>query len=400
MTEPENLRTLEEAEQERIRALERYQVLDTPAEEEFDELTALASFICGTPISLISLITQDRQWFKSRIGLDLPETHRSISFCRYAIGGEGLLEVKDTLQDERFRENPLVQGSPNIRFYAGSPLVNDEGQQLGTLCVIDTVPRTLTPEQKRALDILAKQVVAHFELRLKKQQLEKEEQRLKEANQKLEQFVRMVSHDLKGPIHNLQSVAEWLEEDLSSMNLAGLAEAIGFVRERATAMESLVNGLLQYSLTQVQNLPKEQVQVAEMLQEIVATTHGAKKFEVVLLPDLPTLLTEKVLLQQVLANLIANAVKHHHTGQGRLEVSASLDPGIVTFWVKDDGPGIDPINHEKVFGLFKRLTRDSKVSGSGIGLATVRKIVEDRGGSIRLDSALGQGATFCFTWPD
>lgn len=386
-------------ERERIRALESYAILDTPAEKEFDDLTALASYICGTPVSLISLITEDRQWFKSNIGFDRPETPRSISFCQHALSGEGLLEIKDTLQDERFRDNPLVTDNPNIRFYAGSPLLNAEGHTLGTLCVIDTVPKQLNEEQKKALDVLARQVVAHFELRLKKQQLEKERQRLEEANQRLKQFVHIVSHDLKGPIQNLQALAEWLEDDLRADNREGLAEAIGFVRERAAAMENLVNGLLQYSLTQVRDLPKEEVPVAEMLQDLVAAIQGAERFEVVLPPNLPALQTEKILLQQVLANLIGNAVKYHHTGQGRLEIFATQHPTSVTFRVKDDGPGIDPKNHEKVFNLFERLRRDSKVSGSGIGLATVRKIVEERGGRIWVESALGQGATFCFTWP-
>jgi signal transduction histidine kinase len=389
----------ERVERERIRVLESYAILDTPAEKEFDDLTALASYICSTPVSLISLLTEDRQWFKSNIGFDRPETPRSISFCQHALSGEGLLEIKDTLQDERFRDNPLVTDNPSIRFYAGSPLVNAEGHTLGTLCVIDTVPKQLGEGQKKALDVLARQVVAHLELRLKKQQLEKEQQRLEEANQRLKQFVHIVSHDLKGPIQNLQALAQWLEEDLHSNNLEGLAQAIGFVKDRAAAMENLVNGLLQYSLTQVRGLPKEEVQVNEMLQELVATTHGADKFEVVLPPDPPTLQTEKILLQQVLANLIGNAVKYHHTGQGRLEIFATQHPTSVAFRVKDDGPGIASRNHEKIFGLFERLIRDTTVSGSGIGLATVRKIVEEKGGRIWVESALGQGATFCFTWP-
>ena len=153
-------------ESSRLAALLRFELLDTPAEAMFDNITALAAQICETPIALISLVDTERQWFKSRQGLDARETPRELAFCAHAINGETLFEVENALLDPRFRDNPLVTGAPDIRFYAGMPLADSEGHNLGTLCVIDRQPRQLSVQQKGALKLLAQQAINLFELRL------------------------------------------------------------------------------------------------------------------------------------------------------------------------------------------------------------------------------------------
>jgi anti-sigma regulatory factor (Ser/Thr protein kinase) len=149
----------------RLSALHRYKILDTEPEQRFDDLTLLASQICDTPMSLITLIDSDRQWFKSRVGLDVAETSRGVAFCTHAIQQPAIMQVPDATDDPRFRDNPFVTGEPNIRFYAGAPLVTPDGHALGTLCVMDVRPRTLSPDQLRALDALRRQVQAQLELR-------------------------------------------------------------------------------------------------------------------------------------------------------------------------------------------------------------------------------------------
>jgi len=152
-------------EERRLAVLRSYGVLDTPPEKEFDDLTRLAALICDVPIALVSLIDRDRQWFKSRVGLDAPETPRDVAFCSHAILGRTPLVVGDALRDERFHDNPLVTSDPLIRFYAGAPLSASDGERIGTLCVIDRKPRTLTPEQLEGLETLARHVVTQLELR-------------------------------------------------------------------------------------------------------------------------------------------------------------------------------------------------------------------------------------------
>jgi anti-sigma regulatory factor (Ser/Thr protein kinase) len=149
----------------RLAALHRYRILDTEPERGFDDLTLLASQICGTPMALITLVDADRQWFKSRVGVSVTETARAVSFCTHAIQNRDLFIVPDARHDERFRENPFVVGDPEIRFYAGAPLVTPDGHALGTLCVLDKVARTLSREQLEALGALCRQAEGQLELR-------------------------------------------------------------------------------------------------------------------------------------------------------------------------------------------------------------------------------------------
>ena len=149
----------------RVAALDRYAILDTEPEQGFDDLVLLASYVCKTPIAMLSLVDDHRQWFKSRVGVQVRETPRDMSFCAHAIQQEDLFVVPDTLKDPRFKENPMVVGEPHIRFYTGAPLINEEGFALGTLCVIDRQPRELDSEQKEALWSLSRLALGQMELR-------------------------------------------------------------------------------------------------------------------------------------------------------------------------------------------------------------------------------------------
>lgn len=154
-----------ENEAARLETLRQYEILDTESEEVFDDLTKLAAYICGTPSAFITLIDANRQWFKARVGLEVQETPRDVSFCAHAITRPGHLIIEDATQDPRFADNPFVLNDPFIRFYAGVPLLSPEGFAIGTLCVMDKTPRRLDDKQIEALDMLANQVISQLELR-------------------------------------------------------------------------------------------------------------------------------------------------------------------------------------------------------------------------------------------
>lgn len=160
-------------EKERLAALKAYQILDTPPEREFDDITALAACICGTPIAIISLVDSDRQWFKSKIGISETETAREIAFCAHAIMERKLFVIRDASKDTRFAQHPFVTANPKIRFYAGEPLIASDDCALGTLCVVDQVPRELTSEQAEALRILGRHVIHLLENRQRMHKLER-----------------------------------------------------------------------------------------------------------------------------------------------------------------------------------------------------------------------------------
>ena len=188
---------------ERLAALRALEILDTDAEPEFDELVALAATLCGAPIGLVSLVDADRQWFKAAIGLPRGESRRSLAFCAHAILQESVFTVEDATTDLRFADNPMVLNQPNIRFYAGMPISTSNGLPLGTLCVIDTVPRHLNPQQKQALEILGQQVNLRLELRMHRKalqealtenqelraKLQRTQHQLDEANQRLKELL-------------------------------------------------------------------------------------------------------------------------------------------------------------------------------------------------------------------
>jgi signal transduction histidine kinase len=231
--------------------------------------------------------------------------------------------------------------------------------------------------------------------------LTKRTEELERSNAELEQFAYVASHDLKAPLRAIASLSGWIEEDIQESLTDETRQQMTLLRGRVHRMENLIDGILQYSRAARVVQTPEKVQVNQLLAEVKDTLAPANGFVIEIEPGMPTVTAERVKLQQVFMNLLSNAIKHHHRPDGRIKVSSRPLPNdLHEFAVSDDGPGIAPLYHQKVFQIFQTLRPRDEVESTGVGLAVVKKIVEEQGGTIRLESEEGKGATFYFTWPD
>lgn len=222
---------------------------------------------------------------------------------------------------------------------------------------------------------------------------------LAKRNQDLDEFTHTVSHDLKAPLRAIANLSTWIAEDLDIPAESESGRQITLLQARVVKMRSLIDGLLQYSRTGREISRFEPVNVSELVKEVTEGLAQPPGIQIYIDPNLPTIETERLLLQQVFSNLISNSFKYHDRTDGKVIVSAQLtDDGGYEFAVADDGPGIAPEFHERIFKIFQTLVSD-RPDSTGVGLAIVKKIVESRGGRLRLVSEVGQGATFYFTWP-
>jgi light-regulated signal transduction histidine kinase (bacteriophytochrome) len=249
------------------------------------------------------------------------------------------------------------------------------------------------------------QVRARHEIERKAEQLSRLTRALERSNRELDQFAYVASHDLKAPLRGIANLAEWIEEDLGERVTGESREHMRLLKGRVHRMEALIDGILAYSRAARVRGDPERVDTGALVAEVVdllAPPAGA----VSVAPDMPEVLAERVPLQQTFMNLIANALKHGRAAGGTSHVRSHVrvtwreaGDDAYDFAVADDGPGIAPEYHERIWGIFQTLEARDKVEGTGIGLAVVRKIVESRGGRTWVESAAGEGATFHFTWP-
>jgi len=390
-------------ESERIKALRSYGVLDTLSEKEYDQLTAIASQICGCKMSLISLVDEDRQWFKARVGLDVSETAREFAFCAHAIHEpRKTLVVPDARLDNRFHDNPLVTGDPHLAFYAGVPLVNEDGLSLGTLCVLDSEPKTLSESQLDALSALAEQVMALLELRRSKMALERTLGNLEEKNRELEQFAFIAAHDLKSPLNGISSLTDVLIDSHSEMLQQEGVRMLNAIRGSSQQLSSLINGLLDYyRLDSAYQEMASPIKREELISQVMNLFGGdsAVEFQFFIQPD--AINTHGPVLLQVLLNLAGNSIKYSDKSKTIVRVEIEENKEGYRVVVADNGAGIDSRFHDKLFELFETASSSDRFGkrGNGIGLATVKKLVSRIGGSIRFFSELGKGTTFEFTMP-
>ncbi len=222
---------------------------------------------------------------------------------------------------------------------------------------------------------------------------------LEKRNKELDQFAYVASHDLKAPLRAIANLSEWMEEDLHDKLDDETRHQMSLLRGRVHRMENLINGLLQYSRVGRVQAELEKVAVSQLLEDVIDSLDPPSEFTLEIVGEMPTLTTQRISLQQVFSNLISNAIKHHHRSDGRVTVSCIDQGKFYEFSVTDDGPGIAPQYQEKVFTIFQTLKARDEAENTGIGLSIVKKIIDTQGGKITLESQLGEGATFRWTWP-
>jgi signal transduction histidine kinase len=388
-------------ESERLKDLESYSILDSLEEADYDNLTAIAAQICGTSISLVSLIDDHRQWFKSHHGLDATETPKKHAFCAHAINDpDHLFMIQDARLDDRFRDNPLVTGDPHVIFYAGMPLISEEGYPLGTLCVIDDKPKVLNQNQIDALTSLANQVMNLMKLRKKQQTLEQMVVKLEEKNKELERFAVIAAHDLRSPLSNISMITSLFTERYFSQIGDEGKNMLKLIGDSSDKLRSLIDGLLAYSKSEkVLKEMKTKISTVDLEHDIFDSFKTDDHLEMTFKTDLKEITVNKTAINQILFNLFTNAIKYNDKDMSNIEIGLLDLDKHYQFYVQDNGLGIDERFHGKIFDIFETIASTDKYGrpGNGIGLATVKKIVEKSGGSIWVESELGKGSKFIFT---
>jgi signal transduction histidine kinase/AmiR/NasT family two-component response regulator len=412
-------------EHDRLATLHALDVLDSGPEEEFDALIKVASLVCGVPISLISLVDSERQWFKANIGLPgVSETPRDIAFCAHAILDDKLFEVPDAALDARFADNPLVTDAPDIRFYAGAPIVMADGSRIGTLCVIDREPRQLSATQREIVSNLA-MAAAHAldgrrairDMQKHADELAASERSLKEARDSAQaaniaksRFLATMSHEIRTPMNGVLGMAQLLlAQELSQADRIKYAQTI---LTSGHTLLALLNDILDLSKIEAGKLQLEAKAFypAGLLESASNLFSGAAQAKGLHLayewkgPQDQRYQGDAHRLAQMLANLVGNAIKFTAQGNVRLECVQSSSHGSkaqLEFSVTDTGIGIA---QQDIALLFKPFSQtDSSVTrefgGSGLGLSLVRMLALAMDGEVGVDSQPGIGTRFWFRVP-
>ena len=378
-----------DAEQLRLDALRGYGILDTPREAAFDDITLLASMICQTPIAVVNLIDKDRQWFKSEIGLGVRETPLDTSICAHAILQQELFVVPDTLEDPRFRGNPLVTGDPHLRFYAGALLKTPDGLPLGTVCVLDVKPRELRPEQIEALRALARQAMGQIELRRLLAQAHA-------SNHYRSRLMAIAGHDLKTPVRTASYAIRKVQRQLAPEQAAALTiatEALARIDREFTQLAVMAGTEGQIDAPDLVDF-----ELADVLAPVLANWRQPAEAKGVRLRHVPTRLrvrSHPALLATLLGNLVGNAVKY--TERGTVLIGCRRRSDRVRVEIIDTGLGMDDVQSSELFHAFRQLNPHSE--GLGLGLWIVRGVADTLGYPLQVSSRRGHGSRFTLELP-
>lgn len=389
-------------ERERLEALRSYNILYSKKEEEYDQITELAAHITDMPVSLISLVDKEEVWFKSAHGLEITSSSRNVSFCSYAIGEEDHFLILENLKDHPdFTDHPYVMSNKNpIRFYAGFCLLDSNGYALGTLCVIDHKPNQISEKQIKALKVLAKQVVMLIELNKRNSELHEIQEELKAKNDDLKEFAGRVSHDMKMPLANMIVTADILKGKFAAQIDPEAMKYLDYLKDSAFSLSDYISGMLNhYESDRIAEQLEEEFDLHHLLEEIVELLNIDNQCEINF-PEISFELScNRAALEQIFLNLIGNSLKYNDKDIIVININCEKVDGYYHFTITDNGIGIPADKMDSIFELFStvgNLDRQGK-KGNGIGLSTVKKLVEKLGGTISVESKLGEGTSFHFS---
>ena len=392
-------------ESDRIQALKEFNILDTHEEKAFDEIVELASYICGTPISLISFVDEKRQWFKAQKGLGVRETEREYSFCAHAILNDHIFEVEDASNDPRFEDNPLVTSSPNIRFYAGIPLKTKNGSSLGSLCVIDSEPKKINDAQKRALQLLANRVMNEMELRIQNKKQQEISQELEMVNTFKDRLLSIVSHDLRAPLNSIKSTVEMFEKGY--LQPEEVKQLMGYLKLETNNTSQLLDNLLNWAKTKLEKFQilKEPFDLNIIIEEtILLYSPEAQRKGITIDYFKPEknieLIGDKEMIKLAIRNIINNSIKFCRKGDFiKIKSQVNGDRGIII--LEDTGVGMTTEKLNQILGENNYTSDPGTLNEKeiGLGLILINEIIKANEGKIIGASSPDEGTTFIVDLP-
>lgn len=403
MNNPES--PLPHNESERLAALKRYNILDTLPEDAFDDATKLVAYICDVPIAHISFIDENRQWFKSEIGLGVSEVPREITFCRYTILDSKMVEIQDTFLNERFKNDPNVVGGLKVRFYAGIPLTTPDGYNIGTICAIDHISKELNESQINVLSIVAKHVIYQLELITKNIELAGQKKIVQRAVLAKDNFLANMSHEIRTPLNAIMGFTDLLRQTNLNTVQRDYVDSMQIAQENLLL---IVNDILDLSKIESGNLTidAQPFHLKNTLKHIYdllkVKVPAAVEFNLFLDADMPEIVIgDQGRLNQILVNLIGNALKFTEDGDVTVSVknvAETEDSYSLKFTIKDTGIGIPEKKLQHIFERFTQAEESTtrRFGGTGLGLNIVKQLIELQNAEIQVKSKLGRGSEFFF----
>jgi signal transduction histidine kinase len=389
------LATISKNKNNRLHDLYENILLETSRDDEFGEIVKLASSLCDMPISFINLIDSKGQWFKvASVGVNNAQANTDGYFCNHAILQDTLFEVTDISKDNRFCNDKLVMDRPTLRYYAGVPLITSSGSRLGTLCVIDKIPRHLTEKQKFGLKVLADNVVKIIELRLKNKELDYSAETQKK-------IISILAHDVRNPLSSIKNIIELKKSDI--IDAKDAAELINMVTEQLDNTIEMIENILNWGQMHLQfgHIQLEDFDLNELVERIFGSeslNSVVKKNQLINQIEPGTIVNcDKQSLEFILRNLVSNANKF--TQNGRILIGMKEKDAKTTIWVTDNGVGISDERAGELLNksVYNTTLGTNNERGSGLGLLLVKEFIDRMDGTITFESELGKGTTFKIT---